>query len=145
MHTTFLFLFSSLFVSLASSAATKRQLHSSELCASSCQRTISSLTFAGAKSSCQNILFSQSLYLCTEVYCSAHNTALGLAYLNQTCILRQGPMPPFSIVAGFTAAQIDAVRRIDITQVKSLGKSVNTTVVPSPAYYRTAYMSVVSF
>jgi len=54
-------------------------------------------------------------------------------------------MPPFSIVAGSTAAQIDAVRRIDITQVKSLGKSVNTTVVPSSAYYRTAYMSVVSF
>lgn len=118
----------------------KRQYHKDEICAISCQKSLSSITFTGAKSTCLNVLYSQSLYICAKVYCSEHDVTAGLANINATCIAKNMPALPYSIISNFTSTQIAAVKRVEVGQVKS----ANITVIPAFDYFEIAKRAVVS-
>ncbi|KAI0004351.1 ferric reductase like transmembrane component [Xylariaceae sp. FL0662B] len=63
--------------------------------------------------SCQSHLALTSLYLCTAFYCTASERTAGLDALNVTCQTSvQLSIPPFSLIANYTADDISHVRRL---------------------------------
>ena len=111
------------------------------ICANACRKCFQSVTFAPAapkfEQSCRNRLALSSSYLCFHLNCGADDRDAALASLNASCqeILRVS-IPPFSLVADYTADDIARLRRVTKDDSFGADDALDEIVLPSPDFFR---------
>ncbi|POR39115.1 Uncharacterized protein TPAR_00674 [Tolypocladium paradoxum] len=113
-------------------------------CSSACRKCFKSVVFGPAdpaeskfEQSCRNRLALSSSYLCFHLYCAAEARDAALAALNDSCQeILHAPIPPFSLVANYTADDIARLRRINKDDSFGPDEPLNEVALPSPDFFR---------
>ncbi|KAJ9149326.1 Ferric reductase like transmembrane component [Pleurostoma richardsiae] len=119
---------------------------SGEMCFAGCQMALRPPHFNDTgrdlgklSQSCVSRLHIASLYLCIDVYCQGGHESEGLARLNETCTKYvKSPLPPFDVIANYTADDIAHLRRLEREEVDDT-IILNEVVVPSERLFRLSY------
>ena len=90
---------------------------------------------------CQNSLRMQSIWLCTKIYCSPEEFRAGVDYLQYYCEANLAPMLDVSIISNYTQADIDKVRRINLTEAVDMTNYIDEVVVPSKDVFLQTYVA----
>ncbi|PNY24359.1 Uncharacterized protein TCAP_05704 [Tolypocladium capitatum] len=121
-------------------------------CASACRECFQSVWFEPVdpaesrfEQSCRNRLALSSAYLCLRLNCAAEARDAALAALNASCEETfHAPIPPFSLVADYTADAIAHLRRIDKDASFGPHEPLDEVVLPSPDFLRVWNETLVS-
>ncbi|KPM39373.1 hypothetical protein AK830_g7186 [Neonectria ditissima] len=114
-----------------------------EVCFNACRNSLYPVRFddmppeqSPVNKTCHSLRGLASLYLCLEVYCMPEARAAGLEPLNQTCRdAAHTAIPPFGFVSNYSAADIEAVRRVDMDETKKTDVTFREVVLPSEALF----------
>ncbi|KAK7414269.1 hypothetical protein QQX98_006866 [Neonectria punicea] len=114
-----------------------------EVCFNACRNTLYPVHFddmpmeqSAVNKTCHSQRGLISLYLCLEVYCMPQARAVGLDPLNQTCRnFAHTDIPPFEFVSNYSAADIEAIRRVDMDETKKPDTTFREVVLPSKALF----------
>jgi hypothetical protein len=141
-----------LFCLFCRTATAKPPRPSSDVCLESCQSALGSVVFQdvdysatkAVKQICRSRNAVTSLYLCLDMYCEREARSSELAALNQTCVLLgANPVPPFSIIANYTAGDIERLRHIKLFEEFAPGETVDEVVVPALDLYNAWFDTLV--
>jgi hypothetical protein len=128
------------------------ELRKDQYCFDAIYEVISDLNFIGSSpedrwgSNCLNPLKVGSMYAAGSRYCTEHEIEAGTEYLAELCEERGKIelLPIYLFHDNLTAEYLRRMRLIDQGEV-SAKTNLTTTVMISPAYFKIAYRTVVSY
>jgi len=124
-----------------------------EFCYRACEIVIGTAQFHSInhdadwrKESCTNELKLTSGFLCLRIFCTPEEIVDRLLEFNETCRHVDSPLPPYSIINGYTDEDIDHLHHLtpeEISETPAI--TFNEVVVPSKQLYGLAYRTLVRF
>lgn len=122
-------------------------LQDSQYCVSACSATLQKISFGGQMPAiaspavpCTSQLYIDSLFYCTETYCTAGQAKSGLEHSNATCLTMAGTALPSytAFLANDSSTSVEQVRRISHREAMDPS---NEAVVPDHDLFDLGYES----